>query len=125
MKRFNHITKRFVSLLLMVSITLFAFATIGDGKNKSKKSTAQVKSAFSALKSNTNFTLKSGFNYRGSMLLGSSKIKKVNSSYNSLIAYQKGNSTYILPYRYKVPSNNKMQAKSNLQLINLKLNIPH
>lgn len=109
----------------MVSITLFAFATIGDGKNKSKKSTTPVKSAFSSLKSNTNFTLKSGFNYRGSMLLGSGKIKKVSSSYNSLLTYQKGNSTYILPYRYKLPANNKMQSKSNLQLINLKLNIRH
>lgn len=124
MKKSNYyITKRIFGLSVLLSITFFAFASIGDGKVKSKKATP-AKSSFTPLKPNNGFTLKSGFNYRGSMLFTSIKTKKVNAPYNSLITYQKGNSTFILPYRYKLPANSRTNIKSSLQLINLKLTIP-
>jgi hypothetical protein len=124
MRKSNYyITRRIIGLSVLLSVTFFAFASIGDGKVKSKKATS-AKTSFSPLKSNNGFTLKSGFNYRGSMLFISTKTKKVNIPYNSLITYQKGNSTFILPYRYKLPTSSRTNIKSSLQLINLKLTIP-
>lgn len=103
----------------LVGVTFFAFASIGGDKNRAKSSS--VKSGFSPLKTSSGFTLKSGLNYRGSVLLNEERTAKY-ITYTSLITYQKGNATYILPNKYKVylgSDNNK----SSLQMLNLHIKI--
>jgi len=42
--------------------------------------------------------------------------------FNSVVTYQKGNTTYILPYKYKMQSN-AYDSKSSLQMFNLKVKL--
>jgi len=61
------IKRKAVTLLLMVAFTAGAFATLGDGKGKDKN-----KSLFSTQRVNIKpgyFSLKSGSQYRGSLVI--------------------------------------------------------
>ncbi len=111
--------KSFLLSAALIGFTFFAFASIGGDKNKSKSTS--VKAGFSPLKTASGFTLKSGLNYRGSVILSQQKSDKY-ITYTSLVTYQKGNTTYILPNKYKVylePS----ATRSSLQLLNLHFKI--
>jgi hypothetical protein len=104
----------------MLGMAVFAFGSMGGGGNKSKSKS--VKGAdFTPIRTINGFTLKAGPMYRGSMTFGQEKTKNV-VSFNSVVTYQKGNTTYILPYRYKVQTNT-FDAKSNLQLFNMKVRL--
>ena len=114
----NRLPKRALTSLLMLSMAVFAFGSMGGGGNKSKSKT--VKGAeFTPVRTINGFTLKAGPMYRGSMIFGQEKTKNT-ISFNSLVTYQKGNTTYILPYRYKMQTN-AFDAKSSLQMFNMKL----
>lgn len=109
-------TKKALISLTLVAFTVFAFGSMGGGSNKSKSKA--VKTDFIPIRTTNGFTLKAGPSYHGSMIFGSDK-KKNFTSFNSVITYQKGNTTYILPYRYKMQSAS-FQSKSSLELFNLK-----
>jgi hypothetical protein len=79
--------------LLFVSVAVFAVDGI---VSKSKSS----KAAYSNMKKNLSLSLGSGFSYRDNRSFGFKRIGKDNS-FNSIITYQKGNITYILPYKNK------------------------
>ncbi len=110
------IKKTLISFTL-VAFTVFAFGSMGGGNNKSKNKA--VKTDFVPIRTTNGFTLKAGPSYHGSMIFGTDKKKNI-TSFNSVITYQKGNTTYILPYRYKIQSPS-LQNKSSLQLFNLKV----
>ncbi len=107
--------------LILSGLTFFAFATIGGDKNKSKNNSLQ--SGFTPIRTTRGFTLKEGLDYKGSLIL--TQVKTSNSiSYNSLITYQKGNATYILPNKYKVSlTPNAVTNKTSLQLLQLRIKI--
>jgi|SRR5882724_4990474 len=112
--------KRAFTSFVLVCVAFLAFASMGGGGNKSKAK--QVKGAeFTPIRTTNGFTLKAGPLYRGSMSFTQQKTNAV-SYFNTVITYQKGNTTYILPYRYKVQVNT-FNSNSNLQLLNLKLNL--
>ncbi len=112
--------KRAFSSFVLVSFAFFAFASMGGGGNKAKSKT--VKGAdFTPIRTTNGFTLKAGPAYHGSMMFSQQRVNNV-ISFNSLVTYQKGNTTYILPYRYKMQAN-AFDSKSSLQLFRLKLNI--
>ena len=79
--------------LLFVSVAVFAVDGI---VSKSKSS----KAAYSNMKKNLSLSLGSGFSYRDNRSFGFKRMGKDNS-FNSIITYQKGNITYILPYKNK------------------------
>ena len=91
------VKRKAVTLLLMIAFTAGAFATLGDGKGKDKN-----KSLLSSQKVNIRpgyFSLKSGNQYRGSVVIDqSSRFIFLNTS----ISYQKGHTTYIVPLKKKV-----------------------
>ena len=106
---------------ILVGLTFFTFASIGGDKNKSKS--ASLHSNFNPIRTNRGFTLREGITYRGSMILKQEKTS-TSISYNSLITYQKGNSIYILPNKYKVPLKPEQSSpKTNLQLLQLKFKL--
>lgn len=116
----NRLPKRALTSVLMLSMAVFAFGSMGGGGNKSKSKA--VKGAdFTPIRTINGFTLKAGPMYRGSMIFGQERTKNV-VSFNSVITYQKGNTTYILPYRYKIQTN-AFDAKSSLQMFNMKINL--
>jgi hypothetical protein len=94
-----NLRRKLTIVLLFAISTVGAFATLGDGKAKSSKSKASLLSN----KDNINqrsFSLKSGYSYRGNEVINSRSEKFV--SLNTVVTYQKGNTTYILPMKKKV-----------------------
>ena len=104
---------------LMLIVVALAFASKGGG---SKKKTPSYKNDFVPVRTTNGFTLKSGLNYTGSRVFGVEKNDK-GFSYNTIVTYQKGNTTFILPYKYKVNTSvfSTSPAKSNLQMLDLKI----
>lgn len=94
---------RKLTTLFLVGLSVAAFATLGDGKSKKKSSLLSSKTTITPGK----FTLKSGYQYRGSQIISQ---KKDNNSFtrNSLVTYQKGNMTYILPVKTIIPEKIKL-----------------
>ncbi len=104
--------------LLFVGLTYFTFASIGGGKHKSSNSR---KAAFTPIKTSKGFSVRSGLNYRGTVILNEERTPG-RISYNSLVTYQKGNATYILPNKYNV-SLAHHATRSNLQMLNVKIKL--
>jgi hypothetical protein len=103
----------------MVSAGVLAIASMGGGGSKAKDKT--VKPEFTPIRTTNGFTLKAGPAYHGSFLLSQEKNKNL-VSLNSIVTYQKGNTTYIIPCRYRLQPS-ASTGGSSLQLFNLKLKI--
>lgn len=116
---FTSFTKKLLTSILLVGAGVLAFASMGGGGSKSKNKT--VKPEFTPIRTANGFTLKAGPTYHGSFLLSQEKNKNL-VSLNSIVTYQKGNTTYIIPCRYKLQSSANA-GNSSLQLFNLKLRI--
>ena len=101
---FKKILTRKLTTLFLIGLSVAAFATLGDGKSKGKKS-----SLLSSKPTITpgKFSLKSGYQYRGSQILNQQKDKNAFTR-NSLVTYQKGNMTYVLPLKTIVPQKIKL-----------------
>lgn len=98
--------RKVATLMLIGATAIAAFATLGDGKSKTKKATLlNNKTVITPGK----FSLKSGYQYRGSQILN--QYKADNSiTLNSLVTYQKGNMTYILPVKTVIPQRVKVSV---------------
>jgi hypothetical protein len=95
--------KRKLITLVCISASFAAFATLGDGGNKGGAKSSQ-KSLLSVKTTNYNFktfSLKSGYNFRGNNVLGNNSQGRY-ILLNTVVTYQKGNNTYILPLKKKV-----------------------
>ena len=97
------LTRKLVTLFL-IGLSVVAFASLGDGKTKGKKN--------SLLNSRPTvtpgkFTLKSGYQYRGSQIINQ-QTQNNTFTRNSLVTYQKGNMTYILPVKTIIPQKIKV-----------------
>jgi hypothetical protein len=104
-----------------IGIAVFTFASMGGGRNKAKGN--KITSGYAAIRTSQGFTLKAGPTYRGSVILSEEKARNY-IAFNSLVTYQNGNSTYILPNRFKVATSTcQAQMKSNLQFLNLKIKL--
>ena len=90
---------RKLTTLLLIGLSVTAFAIVGDGKSKGKRT-----SLLSSRPTITpgKFSLKSGYQYSGSQIINQQKDKN-SFTRNSLVTYQKGNMTYILPVKTVVP----------------------
>jgi len=89
--------RKFILFCLLIS-AFAGYASLGDGNSKKKK-----KASLLNYKPVTpgKFSLKSGYIYRGNQIINHQK--SFNSvSLNSLITYQKGNMTYIVPMKTTV-----------------------
>jgi len=97
------LTRKLVTLFL-IGLSVAAFATLGDGKSKGKKSSLlNSKPTITPGK----FTLKSGYQYRGSQIINQ-QTQNNTFTRNSLVTYQKGNMTYILPVKTIIPQRIKV-----------------
>ncbi|HUQ96458.1 MAG TPA: hypothetical protein VM010_02250 [Chitinophagaceae bacterium] len=98
----NPIIKRKLATALFIGLSVAAFATLGDG---SKKSTSvknrNLLSSRSADLNYKTFSLKSGYTFRGNSFLNTTE-KSRYIMLNTVMTYQKGNTTYILPLKKKL-----------------------
>jgi hypothetical protein len=111
--------KAFISLIL-VGFGALAIASMGGGGSKTKDKS--VKPEFTPIRTTNGFTLKAGPVYHGSMIFGQERNKDL-VSLNSIVTYQKGNTTYILPCKYKLQTSAASQTGSSLQMFNLRIKI--
>lgn len=112
--------KKMFTSILLVGMGIFALASMGGGGNKAKDKT--VKPEFTPIKTTNGFTLKAGPVYRGSLSFGQQKSANL-VSFNTIATYQKGNTIYILPVKYRLQTSPATQSASSLQLLNLKIKI--
>ena len=84
---------------VLICLSVASFATLGDGGKKSHSTTLLSSRPYHY--DFKNFTLKSGYNYRGNFILNKQKDEKF-IMLNTVITYQKGNNSYILPLKKKV-----------------------
>lgn len=99
---FRVLTRKAVTMLFITASTIAAFATLGDGKSKGKnKSLLANKTTVTPGR----FSLKSGYQYRGSQVINQQKTNNT-ITLNSLVTYQKGNMTYIVPLKTTVLTKN-------------------
>jgi hypothetical protein len=115
------LTRQLCVSALMIIVVALAFASKGGG---SKKKTPSYKNDFVPIRTTNGFALRSGVNYTGSRVFGVEKNDK-GFSYNTIVTYQKGNTIFIMPYKYKVNTSvfSAGPAKSNLQVLDLKIKI--
>ena len=110
---------KITAILLLTGFTFAALGSIGGGTKA--KSSGLIRAEFSPIRTTRGFTVRGGLTYKGSMILKEERTKSF-INYNSLIAYEKGNSTFLLPNKYKLsltPSN----SRNCLQLFNLKIKL--
>lgn len=100
--------KKLIVLLLLGSITVGAFATLGDGKSKGK--TRKLLSTQTTTKPGS-FSLKSGYQSRANTVVNYNNNQYINI--NSTFTYQQGNTTFLIPMNKKVILNNKIVFNPN------------
>ena len=115
--KLNHMLKK--TIISCAMIGAFALALASSGGGDKKKAEALRKPDFTPIRTTNGFTLKAGPMYRGSQLLNMQKQKDV-VLLKSVVTYQKGNTTFILPYQYKMA---KPAMKSNLNAVDVKINL--
>lgn len=107
---------------VLTAMAFLAFASKGGGGGDKGKSNP-ITSQFTPIRTSGGFTLKTGPIYRGSQLFNQEKKKDV-ISFNSIVTYQRGNTTFILPYKSKVTlPTGKNCMKSNLNVVDFKINL--
>jgi len=93
MKRFF---KRKLATAVLVTASVAAFATLGDdGGKKGSRFTTSSENTF------TGISLRTPYNYKSNNLFSAPKEQKY-IMLNTVVTYQKGNATYILPLKKRV-----------------------
>ncbi len=114
MKR--HIKK----ILILVTLTCLAgvtFADRGAGKKSKVKTVLNINTG-NNLKNSILTNIRYGLTYKGS-LLAPAKQTNTNTAAvtSSLMTYQKGNTTYIIPYKNKITLAEVKQGYAGIKLI--------
>jgi hypothetical protein len=108
--------------LLLFAVTALAFASKGGGE---KRKHHEFENSFTPINAASSFTLKKSPLYSGSTVTIHPQADN-RISMNAMITYQRGNTTFILPYQYKVnigPVTN-YSPKSNLQFLGVRIQMP-
>ena len=90
---FKRLLKRKLATAALVTASMAAFATLGEGGKKDKDVFGKYNSK--------SFSLRSNYSYRGNNLLNATQPARF-IMVNTVVTYQKGNATYILPLKKKV-----------------------
>ena len=101
-KAINIKTGKIIIALLLVfatNISMGSFTgTIGE-QGKEKYSLKNFNKNF--YKKASPFALTAGFQYKGSLIV-SKKVDITGFTFNTMLRYEKGNVTYIYPYKHKI-----------------------
>jgi hypothetical protein len=107
---------------MLVAVVGLTFASKGGGGDKKKSPSFPFKNTFIPIRTMSGFTLKAGPAFAGSYQLGRERTQNY-LSLNTITTYQRGNTIFVLPYKYKVnvsPYLN-LPGKTNLQVLDLKI----
>lgn len=87
-------------ILLITGSTVAAFATLGDGKSPVRKNNSGRSLLTNKTRTNQDFSLRSGYDFRGNHVIDSRHHQYVNL--NTTLTYRKGGINYILPVKRKI-----------------------
>ena len=120
--KMRKLIRKSVISLLLVAVVGLTFASKGGGGDKKKAPPFPFKSSFTPIRTTTGFTLKVGPAYTGSYLLGQERTPNY-ISLNTVTTYQKGNTIFVLPYKYKVTASPylNLSGKNNLQVFDFRI----
>ncbi len=93
------IVRRATAVFLLAASAISAFAILGD-KGKTPKNRSFLSNQNFAI-SPGSFSLKSNYNYRGSQIINPVRSNQY-INLNTVLTYQKGNITYIVPLKKKI-----------------------
>jgi hypothetical protein len=112
-------TRKLAASFSLLVIVFFAFASKGGGGDKK---TNTLRNDFEPLRSLNSFTLRSTPIYSGNYSIAHENNR---ISVNTSFSYQRGNTIFIMPYKYKVNVNPNFSnaPKSNLQFMGVKIKI--
>ena len=108
--------------LLLFAVTALAFASKGGGE---KKKHQEFENSFTPINAASSFTLKKAPLYSGSSVTFRPQTDN-RISLNAMVTYQRGNTTFILPYQYKVniTPDIDFSTRSNLQFLGIRIQMP-
>lgn len=101
--------RKLTVLLLLGCITSGSFATLGDGKSGKSKPRKLLSTKAPAKPGS--FSLQSGYKFRGNQVISSQENKYINM--NTVVTYQQGHTTYLLPLKKKVMTNSRITFNPN------------
>jgi hypothetical protein len=104
------ICKKLVLLATLGAIACGAFATLGDGKSKNGKAARPLLSVKTSVNPGL-FSLESGYRFRGNQVINTQEDKYINL--NTVVTYQQGRTTYVMPLKKKVILNGKITFNPN------------
>lgn len=97
----KRILKKSLILTVLMSIAMFSFADRGVGKKAKSKTLLNINTN-STLRNSIALNVKAGLSYKGSLITGRQTIMGNSILSSSILTYQKGNTTYIIPYKHKI-----------------------
>ena len=108
--------------LLLFAVTALAFASKGGGE---KKKHHEFDNSFTPINAASSFSLKRSPLYSGSVVSFRPQADN-RMSMSAMITYQRGNTTFILPYQYKVNigPNTNYNLHTNLQFLGVRIQMP-
>jgi len=93
--KINRLIKRKVATAVLVTASLAAFATLGDGGRKGTRFSNSSSATYNSI------SLRTHYNYKSNSLFAPTEPQRF-IMLNTVVTYQKGNTTYILPLKKKV-----------------------
>ena len=112
----TNLLKNCVMITMLLSLGNVTLADRGVGKKNRLKTLLNINTtAGNTLKNSFALNIKSGLIYKGSILTSTKPTGFMQN--NSLITYQKGNTTYIIPYKHKVVLPEIKQGYTGIKLI--------
>ena len=95
--------RKLLIALLLVGATQIAMGSFtGTSKKKSNSLYSLKNFNRNFYKNNSPFSLRAGFDFKGSQLLSQKKEQNGDITFNSIMRFEKGNTTYVYPYIHKV-----------------------
>lgn len=95
--------KKVIIALLLIGATHFAMGSFTGKSDKKSTDLYSLKSFNKNFYKNTlRFSLKTGFEYKGIRFLNQQKDANGDITINSMMRFEKGNTTYIYPYTHKI-----------------------
>ncbi len=95
--------KKMIIALLLISATHIAMGSFTGRSNKKSNDLYSLKNFNrNFYKSASMFSLRAGYEYRGTRLLSQRKEANGDITMLTLMRFEKGNTTYIYPYTHKI-----------------------
>jgi hypothetical protein len=117
------LTKQAGICAVLVATVILTFASKGGGGDK--KNNNSFRSNFTPIRTLNSFTLRTSPSYNSGVYVINPGKENNRLSLNTMITYEKGNTIYILPYKYKVNiSSLNNGQKTNLQFLGVKIKMP-